>query len=62
MPTFEVLLVHESSVHYYVQADNEEDAVDKGVRLFENGESDENPACGWSKITSSTAKPIKGRR
>ena len=59
MPKFEVLLVHETSTYYYVEADSEDDAVDKGTLLFEKGEPDENPACGWSKITSGTAKAVK---
>jgi glutaredoxin-related protein len=62
MPKFEILLVVETSHYHYVEADDAEGAVDKAVLLFEKGEPDENPACGWSKITSSTSNPMPTKK
>ncbi len=59
MPKYEVLLVVESSHYSYVEAEDEDGAVDLAVQRFDNGDPDENAACGWSKVTNTTTKEIK---
>jgi len=52
MPKFEVLIVAEASTHYYVDADDPEHAEVIARNMFVDGEPDENPSAGWSKISN----------
>lgn len=58
MPRHEVLLVIDESIHYYIEADNPEQAELIAHQMFIDGEPDQNPGAGWSKITSTHVKEI----
>ena len=58
MPRYEVLIVSESSSYYYVEADSEEDAREKGEEKFNNGDSDQNSGSGWCSVTRTEAQEL----
>lgn len=58
MPRFEVLLVVESSNYYYVEAEDGDAAIDLAKDKFETGYGDENPACGWAKVTDASVQTL----
>ena len=49
--TREVLLVVETNFYYYVEnTKTDQEALDKATKMLDNGEPDQNPACGWMKV------------
>jgi len=55
--TREVLLVVESSYHYYVDgAKSDEEALAKATEMLDCGTPDQNPHAGWMKILRSEVK------
>ena len=54
----EVVLVVETSYHYYVRTNNDADALAEATRLLDMGEPDHNPACGWLKVIRNEVKEI----
>jgi hypothetical protein len=57
--TREVLLVVEESYHYYIpETESDEDALDKAKEMLDNGEPDQNPACGWIKVLRHEVKTV----
>lgn len=57
--TREVLLVVETNFYYYIpETETDQEALDKAKTMLDNGEPDQNPACGWLKVIRHAVKPV----
>jgi len=58
MPRYEVSIVYKGQRNYVVEADDEDDAADKGLDRYKAREKGEETGAGWEAAENVVVKPL----